>query len=210
MERVSNLISYSNSFLTSSSIIGDETALPPQIFPEAEDEKQLEEYPWITAPIFIDYGTNVKVGNGVFINANCTILDTCLVSIGARTLLGPNISLYSGTHPEDPYLRNGLKGPEMGKPITIGEDVWIGGNVVILPGVTVGNGAVIGAGSVVTKDVAELTIVVGNPAKFLRKVKTATSEQEQVKAQPIAQPIAHPVRPTPADYTRYTDGDQGW
>jgi acetyltransferase-like isoleucine patch superfamily enzyme len=158
------------------------------------------------SPIFVDYGTNLKVADGVFINGNCTILDTCLVTIGARTMFGPNISLFSATHPEDPSVRNGLKGPEMGKPITIGEDVWIGGNVVILPGVTVGNGAVIGAGSVVTKDVPELTIVAGNPAKFLRKVRTNASEQEQVKAQPVAQV----VRPTPTDPSLYTDKDQGW
>ena len=102
-------------------------------------------------PVHIDYGTNVRIGQGVFINFNCTILDTCLVTIGARTLVGPNVSLYSGTHPLDPVLRNGTKGPELGGEIHIGEDVWIGGNAIILPGVTVGKGAVIGAGSVVTK-----------------------------------------------------------
>lgn len=79
------------------------------------------------------------------------ILDTCRVTIGARTLLGPNVNLYSGTHPLDPALRNGTNGPELGKEIHIGEDCWIGGNVVILPGVSIGKGATIGAGSVVTK-----------------------------------------------------------
>ena len=54
-------------------------------------------------------------------------------------------------HPLDPQLRNGTKGPEMGKEIHIGEDCWIGGNVTILPGVTVGKGSTVGAGSVVTK-----------------------------------------------------------
>lgn len=73
------------------------------------------------------------------------------MSIGARTLFAPNVSLYSGTHPLDPDLRNGTKGPETGKEIHIGEDVWIGGNVTILPGVTIGNGSTVGAGSVVTK-----------------------------------------------------------
>lgn len=87
----------------------------------------------------------------MFINFNCTILDTCLVTIGARTLFGPNVSLYSATHPLDPDVRNGTKGPETGKEIHIGEDCWIGGSVIVLPGVTIGNGAVVGAGSVVTK-----------------------------------------------------------
>lgn len=51
----------------------------------------------------------------------------------------------------------------------IGNDVWIGQNAVILPGVHIGDGAIIGANSVVGRDVAPYTIVVGNPAKELRK-----------------------------------------
>ena len=51
----------------------------------------------------------------------------------------------------------------------IGNDVWIGQNAVILPGVHVGDGAIIGANSVVGSDVAPYTIVIGNPAKVLRK-----------------------------------------
>jgi acetyltransferase-like isoleucine patch superfamily enzyme len=66
-------------------------------------------------------------------------------------MIGPNVSLYSSTHPIDPDLRNGTKGPELGGHITIGEDCWIGGNVTILPNVTIGNGCTIGAASVVTK-----------------------------------------------------------
>lgn len=99
----------------------------------------------------MDYGVNVKLGKNVFINANCTIIDTCLVTIGDRTLMAPNISLYSGTHPLDPEVRNGTKGPEMGRQIHIEEDCWLGGNVIVLPGVRIGKGSVVGAGSVVTK-----------------------------------------------------------
>jgi acetyltransferase-like isoleucine patch superfamily enzyme len=86
-----------------------------------------------------------------FINFNATIIDTCLVTIGARTLLAPNVSLYSGTHPLDPEVRNGTKGPELGGEIHIEEDCWLGGNVIILPGVRIGKGSTIGAGAVVTK-----------------------------------------------------------
>ena len=99
----------------------------------------------------MDYGTNVKLGEGVFLNSNTVILDTCLVIIGARTIVGPGCSFYSGTHPLDPALRNGLAGPEFGKEIHVGEDCWLGGGVTVLPGVNIGRGASVGAGSVVTK-----------------------------------------------------------
>ncbi|EQL35892.1 hypothetical protein RJZ56_003779 [Blastomyces dermatitidis] len=154
-------------------IIDDHTPLPPPAADPAADEALFENEPWIEAPIRVDYGFNVKVGAGVFINFNCVILDTCLVTIGARALLGPNVSIYSGTHPLDPALRNGTKGPELGKEVHIGEDCWIGGNVDILPGVTIGKGATIGAGSVVTKDVPAFHVAAGNPARIIRRIETS-------------------------------------
>lgn len=121
----------------------------------------------------MDYGYNVKLGKNVFVNFNATFLDTCLITIGSRTLVGPNCSFFSATHPLDPVVRNGTKGPELGAEIHIGEDCWIGGNVVILPGVRIGRGSVVGAGSVVTKSVPDFTVVAGNPARVIRKIETA-------------------------------------
>lgn len=123
----------------------------PELVDPNLDEAQFNYEPWVEPPIHIDFGTNVRVGSDVFINFNCTIIDTCLVTIGSRTLFGPNVSLYSGMHPLDPALRNGTAGPESGKEIHIEEDCWIGGNVIILPGVRVGKGATVGAGSVVVR-----------------------------------------------------------
>lgn len=119
----------------------------------------------------MDYGHNVRLGANVYVNANSTWIDTCTIAVGARTLIGPNCSFFSGTHPLDPAVRNGTRGPELGKPIVVGEDCWIGGNVIVLAGVTIGNGSTVGAGSVVTKDVPPRVVVVGNPARVLRKIE---------------------------------------
>ncbi|KAH8432800.1 sugar O-acetyltransferase [Aspergillus melleus] len=162
-------------------ITNDPTPLPEPSSSNPSEESEdatLHAYPWIERPLAMDYGTNVKVGSNVFINFNCTFVDTCLVSIGSRTLVGPNVSFYSGTHPTDPYLRNGTNGPESGKPITVGEDCWIAGNVTILPGVTIGEGSTVGAGSVVTKDVLPFHVVAGNPAKVIRKIEPMAKPQK--------------------------------
>ncbi|OWY41722.1 maltose O-acetyltransferas-like protein [Alternaria alternata] len=164
-------------------IIQDKTPLPPMASSEDEDAKLFENDPWVEPPVIMDYGYNVRLGNNVFINFNAVFLDTCLTTVGSRTLVGPNVHFYSATHPLDPAVRNGTRGPEMGKEIHVGEDCWIGGNVCILPGVVIGKGSVVGAGSVVTKSVPDFTVVAGNPAKFIRKIKTEMdTEQKKMKS----------------------------
>ena len=132
-------------------IVQDTTPLPPQLPNAKDDEDQYEMCPWIEPPFRADYGTNLRFGQGVYINFDCTILDTCVVTIGDRCVLGPHVNIYSATHPLDPAVRNGTKGPEAGAEIHIEDDCWIGGAVTILPGVTIGRGSTVGAGSVVTK-----------------------------------------------------------
>jgi maltose O-acetyltransferase len=117
----------------------------------------------IRPPFFCDYGTNISLGDGVFLNFNCVILDVVEVEIGDRTQIGPAVQIYTADHPRDAETRR--SGLEFGRPIRIGCDVWIGGGAIILPGVTIGDGAVIGAGSVVTRDVAAGATVAGNPAR---------------------------------------------
>ncbi|CAN9167338.1 unnamed protein product [Alternaria alternata] len=164
-------------------IIQDKTPLPPMASSEDEDAKLFENDPWVEPPVIMDYGYNVRLGNNVFINFNAVFLDTCLTTVGSRTLVGPNVHFYSATHPLDPAVRNGTRGPEMGKEIHVGEDCWIGGNVCILPGVVIGKGSVVGAGSVVTKSVPDFTVVAGNPAKFIRKIETEMdTEQKKMKS----------------------------
>ena len=155
------------------SINSDTRPLPPLAATPKEDDELFVEEPWIRGPgIRADYGSNVRLGPGAMLNFNATFIDTCPINIGARTLIGPGCSFYSGTHPLDPALRNGIAGPEFGKDINIGEDCWLGGNVIVLPGVTIGRGCTIGAGSVVTKDIPDFHVAAGNPARVLKKIAT--------------------------------------
>ena len=118
---------------------------------------------WMQPPFFCDYGTNIRLGSGAFLNFNCVILDVVEVTIGDGAQIGPAVQIYAADHPRDAEGRR--TGLEFGRPVRIGSDVWIGGGAIILPGVTVGDGAVIGAGSVVTRDVAAGQTVTGNPAR---------------------------------------------
>ncbi|KAF7586744.1 hypothetical protein BBP40_008387 [Aspergillus hancockii] len=161
-------------------IIGDSRPLPPPLADPKEDENQFKDTdPFVDPPISIDHGLNFKVGKGTFLNFNLLVLDTCLVTIGERVLFGPNVSIYSATHPMDPAVRQGLEGPEAGKEVHIEDDVWIGGSVIILADVRIGKGSTVGAGSVVTKDVPPFHFVAGNPARVIRRIETSMDPEQQ-------------------------------
>lgn len=117
----------------------------------------------IRPPFHCDYGFNIRLGENVFFNFNCVVLDVVAVSIGDRTQIGPGVQILTADHPRDAAVRR--SGLEFGRPVTIGSDVWIGGAALILPGVTIGDGAIIGAGSVVTRDVPAGARAFGNPAR---------------------------------------------
>ena len=121
---------------------------------------------WLQPPFYCDYGSNMKIGENVFFNFNCVVLDVAQVSIGSRTLFGPSVQIYTATHPMDHKER--ASGLEYAKQIVIGQDVWIGGSAIICPGVTIGDRSVIGAGSVVTKDIPADVFAAGNPCKVIR------------------------------------------
>lgn len=125
---------------------------------------------WLQPPFYCDYGYNIKLGDKVFFNFNCVVLDVTYVTIGSRTLFGPNVQIYTATHPINHKER--ASGLEYAKPITIGEDVWVGGSAVICPGVTIGDRSVIGAGSVVTKDIPADVFAAGNPCKVIRMLES--------------------------------------
>ncbi len=128
---------------------------------------------WIEPPFQCDYGSNIDLGPGVFINFNCVILDCHEVRIGAGTLIAPAVQIYTGYHPTEPEVRK--TGRERAAPVRIGTNVWIGGGAVICPGVTIGDNTTIGAGSVVIKDVPANVVAAGNPCRVLRTLPVKSS-----------------------------------
>ena len=123
---------------------------------------------YIRPPFFCDYGYNITLGDDVFLNFNCVILDVVPVTIGNRVQMASAVQLLAADHPLDAAER--ASGREFGRPITIEDDAWLGGGAIVCPGVTVGAGAVIGAGSVVTKDIPAGVVAVGNPCRVIREL----------------------------------------
>lgn len=118
----------------------------------------------IQPPFYCDYGTNIYLGERVFFNFNCVVLDVCEVHIGDYSLFGPGVQILTPLHPFDSKLR---RTQEFGKPIKIGSDVWVGGGALILAGVQIGTRAIIGAGSVVTRNIPEGAFAAGNPCRVI-------------------------------------------
>jgi len=123
---------------------------------------------YIRPPFFCDYGYNITLGDGVFLNFNCVVLDVVAVTIGDRTQIASAVQILAADHPLDVGTR--ASGLENGRAIAIEADVWIGGGAILCPGVTVGQGSVIGAGSVVTRDIPAGVVAVGNPCRILREL----------------------------------------
>jgi maltose O-acetyltransferase len=121
-----------------------------------------------------DYGYNISIGAGTFVNYDCAMLDVVAIRIGSACQLATRVQLLAATHPVDPETRR--LGWENGSPITIGDNVWLGGGAIVCPGVTIGDDTVVGAGAVVTRDLPAGVVAVGNPARVLREI----GEQDRV------------------------------
>jgi len=120
----------------------------------------------IETPFHCSYGINIHLGDAVYINVGCVILDSAQVHIGDGTMIGPGTQIVCADHHRDPVQRRA--GIERALPVHIGVDVWIGAGAIIMPGVRIADRAIVGAGSVVTRNVAADKIVVGNPARPTR------------------------------------------
>lgn len=124
---------------------------------------------WVEPPFYCDYGENIELGDNVFLNFGCVMLDCARIRLGGNVLAGPYVQFYAGYHPLN--ARERIKGPEMAKPITIEQNVWLGGGVILCPGVTIGANTTIGAGSVVTKSVPAGVLAAGNPCRVIRQLE---------------------------------------
>ena len=134
---------------------------------------------WVEAPLFCDYGEHITVGNNVFINYNCTFLDSNVISIGDNVLIGPGVHIYCATHPiraEDRISTNPEKDKQSAyyqtesRPVDIAQNAWIGGGAQLMPGVTIGANTTIAAGSVVTESIPDNCLAAGNPCRVIREL----------------------------------------
>ena len=123
----------------------------------------------IEPPFYCPYGHNIYIGEEVYLNVLCTILDCNTVRIGDHVMIGPGVQIYTAAHHLQAEPRN--QGWEVARAITIEDNVWIGGSAILLPGVSIGLNAVVGAGAVVTRDVPANTVVAGNPARIIRTIE---------------------------------------
>jgi len=119
-------------------------------------------------PFHTDCGRNIRIGDRVFINQNCTFYALAEIVIDDDVLIGPNVSLITSEHPVAPSQRRAFL---LGKPITIGRGAWIAAGATVIGGVTVGENSVVAAGSVVTRDIPANTLAAGNPARVVRSIE---------------------------------------
>ena len=122
----------------------------------------------VRPPLWIDYGSNIAIGAGTFVNYDCVLLDVAPIRIGSTCQLATRVQLLTATHPIDPEPRR--LGWESAAPITIGDNVWLGGGAIVCPGVTIGDDTVVGAGAVVTRDLPAGVVAVGTPARVFREI----------------------------------------
>lgn len=129
--------------------------------------QEIDENFGLFPPFYTDYGKNIKLGKGVFINEGCCFQDQGGIEIGDNALIGQQVVIATLNHDLAPDKRANM----IPAPVKIGNNVWIGTHATILAGVTIGDNAVIAAGAVVTKDVPANSVVGGVPAKIIKTIK---------------------------------------
>jgi acetyltransferase-like isoleucine patch superfamily enzyme len=132
------------------------------------NDVRIREFAWIQATSTIDQpGVGLTIGDGTYVGPRCAFGAGGGLTIGRRVTFGTGVHLLAENHEfRDPSRLIQDQGVTR-RGITVGDDVWMGNNVIVLDGVRIGRGAVIGAGAVVTRDVPDLAVAVGNPARVV-------------------------------------------
>ena len=152
---------------------------------------------YIEPPLHANWaGKFVHLGRSVYVNFNLTLVDDTAIYIGDYTMIGPNVTIATGTHPILPALRENFY--QFNMPVRIGRNCWLGAGAIILPGVTIGDNVVVGAGSVVTHDLPDNVVAVGNPCRVLRPVGERDRES-YFRGRPIPPEILAEVGEAPAE-----------
>lgn len=136
----------------------------------------------VRSPVYVDYGSNVRMGTGVFLNYGCQLADVARITIGDSVQIGPNVQLLTPTHPLEPGRRRDRW--ETAGPIIVGDNVWLGAGVIVCAGVTIGRDTVVGAGSVVTRDLPPGVLALGSPAKVVKSLADQDPAEDEQAAAP--------------------------
>jgi maltose O-acetyltransferase len=162
--RAQDLLDRFNATTTTATVADERRALLAELF----GARGLGEGVIIRPPFRCDYGTQITIGAGTFVNFDCVMLDVAPITIGRACQVATRVQLLTATHPIDPGPRRA--GWERAEPITLGDNVWLGGGVIVCPGVTIGDDTVVGAGAVVTRDLPGGVVAYGNPARVQRPI----------------------------------------
>lgn len=130
----------------------------------------------------------VRIGSNVEINDYVHIAAMGSITIGDDSLIASRVFISDHNHGDLDGMgdRNGpdvppARRPLAIKPVLIGKRVWLGEGVLVMPGVTIGDGAVVGGGAIVTRDVPAGAVVVGAPARVVRRFDPATGRWERAE-----------------------------
>lgn len=126
-------------------------------------------FAWIQPRVTIVHADRIILGSNFGVNSGCYINGVGGIEFGSYVLIGSNVTISSGQHPIEGELPPVFSRLSIPKKIIIGDDVWIGAGAVIMPGVRLARGTVVGANAVVTRDTEEYSVMVGSPARQLRK-----------------------------------------
>lgn len=130
----------------------------------------------------------VILGDGVRVGLSNVIIGP--VTIGNDVIIAQNVVISGLNHGYEDISMPISKQPCTTKQITVEDECWIGANCVITAGVTIGKHSIVAAGSIVTKDIPPYSVVVGNPAKVIKKYNSETAKWERVKDSPFLKKVS--------------------